>query len=244
MINGKSVTAIIPARGGSKGLPRKNVLPLAGKPLIAWTIEAADESKYIDRCIVSTDDDEIKQVSEEFGANVVVRPAELAGDTTPSFNVLEYIIKHELQGINGYDYLVLLEPTSPLRTSQDIDNALYLLDENNGIADSIVGVSKVESQHPAFDFKINPIGLIEPLMGDRTFKAVRRQDLDDIYFLEGTIYISKIDALINNKGFYHAKTMPYVVPRWKSIEIDERLDVIIAEAIIHNFEKLNEESSL
>ena len=238
MINEKSVIAIIPARGGSKGLPRKNVLPLAGKPLIVWSMDAAAKSKYIDRCIISTDDEEIAQVARENGGDVpFMRPDYLSTDIASSFDVIEHAIEFLNQSDQHYDYLVLLEPTSPLRGLDDIDVALEVLFHNREVADSIVSVSQVESSHPAFDIRINKAGLIAPYIGEG-FQILRRQEIEELYFFEGTIYISKVDVLLEQKAFYHNRTLPYKVPRWKSLEIDEIVDLICAEAIINNIEML------
>jgi len=233
MIDGKKVYAVIPARGGSKGLPMKNIMDFCGKPLIAWSIDAAMKSRYIDYFIVSTDDPEIQKTAQKYCANVSIRPDYLAEDTTPTFDVLNYVIKNQLPEVGNGDYLVLLEPTSPLRTSIDIDTALSLLVENKKIADSIVGVTKVEAQHPAFNYKVNNKGLLEPY-DNESFKTLRRQDLDELFYLEGTIYISKVIELLSNRGFYHSKTMPYKVPRWKAVEIDDKMDLLIAETIFNN----------
>ena len=156
MIKEKSVLAVIPARGGSKGLPGKNILPLAGKPLIAWSIDAANGSQYIDRCIISTDDKDISDVAKKYGGNVpFLRPSHLANDDSPTIDVLVHTLQYFKNQSVEFDYLVLLEPTSPLRDSDDIDSAINLLHQNREIADSIVGVSKVEASHPVFDVKIN-----------------------------------------------------------------------------------------
>ena len=234
MINGKSVLAIIPARGGSKGLPRKNILSLSDKPLIVWSIEAARESKYIDKCIVSTDDDKIANIVKEFGGDVPFkRPAHLAMDESTTFAVLEHGINFFKNQSVEFDYLVLLEPTSPLRDSNDIDEAIMILHEKRNIADSIVGVSKVEAMHPAFDVSINKAGLIQPYIGE-SFKVLRRQEIEELYFFEGSVYVSDIQVLLKEKGFYHDRTLPFVVPRWKSLEIDEIIDLLTAETVLKN----------
>lgn len=239
MINGKSVLAVIPARGGSKGLPRKNILPLSGKPLIAWSIEAANKSKFIDRCIVSTDDTEIAKVAEAHGCEVpFMRPEHLARDTSASMDVIFHALNFLSNQSIAYDYIIELEPTSPLRDSDDIDIALEKLDNNREKADSIVGVSRVESAHPAFDVKINNDGLIEPYIG-KAFSVLRRQDIEDLYFFEGSVYISDVEVLMKKGSFYHERTMPYIVPRWKSLEIDEMVDLITAEAIMNNLSILD-----
>ena len=237
MINGKRVLAIIPARGGSKGLPRKNIMDLAGKPLIVWSIEAAKESQYIDRCIVSTDDKEIATLSRKYGGDVpFMRPAEYALDQTSSMDVIEHAIEHLEALGQTFEYTILLEPTSPLREKQDIDQALRILEDNRDSAAAIVGVCKSESGHPAFSATINSAGLLKPFQGE-AFRVLRRQDITDLYFFEGTIYISDTNHLLNTKSFYTKKTMPYIVPRWKSIEIDDLYDIIIAASVISNIEK-------
>ena len=200
MINGKSVLAIIPARGGSKGLPGKNILPLAGKPLIAWSIEAAFGSKILDKCIVSTDNNEIAKVAKKYGCEVpFIRPERLATDESTTMDVLEHSIRFFNEQSIEFDYIVLLEPTSPLRDSNDIDTAIKLLNENRKQADSIVGVSKVESTHPVFDVRINNDGLIYPYVGG-AFKMFRRQDIEELYFFEGSVYVSDIQILLKEKN--------------------------------------------
>ena len=234
MINGKSVLAIIPARGGSKGLPRKNILQLVGKPLIAWTIDAAQKSKYIDKCILSTDNKEIASIAQSYNCEVpFMRPKELSCDETPSFSVVAHTVEFFKKNNLHYDYLILLEPTSPLRDANDIDCALENLVSNRAIADSIVGVSKIESTHPVFDVRINNAGLIEPYIGKK-FEVFRRQEIKPLYFKEGSLYISDTEILLNIKNFYHERTLPYIVPRWKSLEIDEMVDLLTAETIINN----------
>jgi len=234
MYKGKKIIGVIPARGGSKGLPGKNIRPLFGKPLIAWTIDAAKKSKYLDRVIISTDDSKIAKVAKKFGAQVpFMRPKALASDTAKSIDVMLHALDHfKAEGIE-YDYLIMLEPTSPLRETEDIDGSIKKLIDNKSGAASIVGVSKVEAAHPVFDVTITGKGFIKPYAGDFS-KAVRRQDISDLYFFEGTVYVSKASELYKRKGFYHDKTLPYIVPRWKSLEVDDILDMVCAEAILKN----------
>ncbi|WP_446787826.1 acylneuraminate cytidylyltransferase family protein [Macellibacteroides fermentans] len=229
MYNNKKILAIIPARGGSKGLPRKNIMPLLGKPLIGWTIEQAKACKYIDEVFVSTDNTEIAEIAEKFGVIVPsLRPEELASDTAPSIGFILYTIElYKSKGYN-FDYIVLLEPTSPLRDTNDIDKAIELLDSNEN-AESIVGVSKTEAIHPAFLTRIYK-GFLCPYQNE--MKAIRRQDLEELYFFEGSIYCSRINAIIEKKSFYHDKTIPYIVPKWKSFEIDDYTDFKIIETLM------------
>jgi CMP-N,N'-diacetyllegionaminic acid synthase len=231
MYKDKKILAVIPARSGSKGLPGKNIIPLSGKPLIAWSVDVAKKSKYIDKILLSTDCPEIASVGEKYGASVpFIRPAELAKDDSSSIDVLIHAVSSLKE---TYDYLVLLEPTSPLRDVNDIDVALETLIFNAKKVSSIVSVSRVESTHPAFNMRVKSDGLLEPYLSS-DFKAPRRQEIEDLYFLDGTIYISNVDDLLLKKSFYHDKTMAYLVPKWKSFEIDDEIDMICCEALIKN----------
>ncbi len=230
MIGDKRVLAIVPARGGSKGLPGKNTRSLCGKPLIAWSIEHALACPYVDSVVVSTDSDAIAAVAAQHGARVpFLRPAELAGDAASSIDV----ILHALDGLAGlgesYDYLVLLEPTSPLRDVTDVAGALEQL--SRGAADSVVGVARADVTHPAFLFTVRD-GLLQPMSGPQP-TGLRRQDLkDDFYYLEGSIYASRVAALRSHRSFYHAATAPWIVARYKALEIDELSDFIAADALL------------
>lgn len=233
MINGKKTLALIPARGGSKGLPRKNLRELCGRPLLGWPIEAAKGSKYIDKIVVSSEDAEIIEKAVELGAEApFVRPMELAGDTASSASVVEHALDFFLSKGSPFDYIALLEPTSPLTETADIDMALETLESKRAAADSIVGVSKVTSAHPAFDVRINVQGLIEPYFTPDFSSAGRRQDMAEIFFLDGTLYISDAAVFLQRKSFYHGRTLPYVTAKWKSFEIDDIVDFICVEAII------------
>jgi CMP-N,N'-diacetyllegionaminic acid synthase len=221
---------IITARGGSKGIPGKNIKPLLGKPLIGWTIEQAKESENGKNIFVSTDDPGIALVAESFGIKVpFLRPAHLARDTSPSIDSLLHVIEQYEEKNEFFDFIILLEPTSPLRDSRDIDKALQIL-EDHPEAESIVGVSKVEGAHPAFLVKKSASGMLLPFTDE--FKVMRRQDLDELYFFEGSLYISRTSALKEKKTFYHEKTLPYVVPKWKSFEIDDPEDFLIIESLM------------
>jgi len=235
MYKEKKILALILARGGSKGLPKKNIKMLLDKPLIAWSIDEGKKSKYIDKVVVSTDDKEIADVAKKYDADVpFYRPVELASDTASSMDAIFHAISWFENAGEKFDILVLLEPTSPLRESSDLDSAIEMLLSNNN-AQSIVGVSKVESMHPVFLSKIEN-NLLCPYINEK-FQAKRRQDIDELYFFEGSLYISYIDALKEKKGFYHDKTMGYIVPKWKSFEIDDITDFIIIEALLNAKEK-------
>jgi CMP-N,N'-diacetyllegionaminic acid synthase len=225
-----SLLALILARGGSKGLPGKNVRVLRGKPLIAWSIEAAQASKYVSSIVVSTDSDDIAAVAERFGAEVPFRrPPELATDTATSIDAILHAL--DWLGARGrnFDYLALLEPTSPLREARDIDQALEKLKASS--AQAIVSVCKAASIHPAFMYRLGSGGSLTPYLTD-TGNHVRRQDIEPIYFLDGTIYIARSATFRQLKSFYHNQTIGFEVPKWKSPEIDDEIDYLHVEAIM------------
>lgn len=240
MYKKKRILGVVPARGGSKGLPGKNIRSLNGKPLIAWTIQAGLKSKYLDKVIVSTDSPKIAAVAEKWGALVpFLRPKILSTDKAKSIDVLFHALQFLKERGDEYDYIIMLEPTSPLREVGDIDRSIEMLMRNKVGAVSIVGVSQVEAAHPAFDVTIDQHGLISPYLGDFK-KAGRRQDLSALYFFEGTVYVSLVPELLKRKSFYHDKTLSYVVPRWKSLEIDDLIDLLCAETILKNLKKIKE----
>ena len=228
MINGKSVLAIIPARGGSKGIPRKNIKPLAGKPLIVWTIEEAKKSKYIDRIIVSTDLQEIASISAKYGAEVpFIRPEELADDETPSSDVIVHAIKW--LGINQnqkFDILILLQPTSPLRNATQIDVAFenFISNPSNKC---LVSVKEVE-ESPYWMKIIND----DHYLKNFTLKQdnfTRRQDLPKIYILNGAIYIMRTVDFMSCESFDVDNTVPLLMDKKTSIDIDTEDDFVLAE---------------
>jgi len=226
MIDGKSVLAIIPARGGSKGLPRKNILPLAGKPLIAWTIEAAKISKYIDRIIVSTEDNEIADISKFFGAETpFIRPKFLAQDKTQSMDV----VLHAINKVSGFDYILLLQPTSPLRTATDIDESINLcLNQNAPACVSVVTVAK----SPYWMYKIDNHLRLKPIIKGKSFS--RRQDLPPSYTLNGAIYFASVEWLLNSKQFITEHTIAFEMPMGRSVDIDNDLDYKYVQFLLNN----------
>ena len=241
MYNKKKILAIIPARSGSKGLLGKNIKPLLGKPLIGWTIEQAKASRYITEIFVSTDSREIADIAETFGVSVPeLRPAELASDTATSASFVIYTIEKLRKEDKVFDYILLLEPTSPLREVEDIDKSIEIL-LSAPEAESIVGVCRVESSHPEFLVEINNNFLTQY---KETTNIVRRQELSQLYFFEGTLYLSKIDTFLDKKTFYHSKTLPYIVPKWKAFEVDDSDDWFIIEAILEHKHKKYEKMSL
>lgn len=227
-MNKKKILGIIPARGGSKGIPNKNIVELGGKPLIEYTIEAALSSKYLTHCIVSTDSEKIALVAKNSGATVpFMRPANLAADTTQSLPVVLHALKY-MEKDNGflYDAVVMLQPTTPLRRSKDIDNALELLFASN--ADSVISVVDVGANHPLRMKRIIDGRLINYV--DQGHEDMRpRQDLPSVYIRNGAIYAVSRQTLMNNESFSGANSMAYEMPNHCSVNIDEMSDLILAE---------------
>jgi CMP-N-acetylneuraminic acid synthetase len=227
-LKSKKILAIIPARGGSKRLPGKNIKPFFNRPLIAWTIENAKKSKFINKLIVSTDNKNIAEVSKEYGGEVIERPKKFAKDTTLIYEVIEHVTDH-LYKNQKYkpDIIILLQPTSPLRTAKDIDRALKLFLKNE--CESVVSV--YESDYPFYwSFKI-AYKYLEPIF-DKKYLKKRRQDLPKIYIPNGAIFIFTRDNLFKYKSLYSKKVLPYVMPRETSIDIDNEIDFKLAELLI------------
>ncbi|MCG2775786.1 MAG: acylneuraminate cytidylyltransferase family protein [Desulfobacterales bacterium] len=230
MINGKSVLAIIPARGGSKGLPGKNVRELCGKPLIAWSIEQALGCGIIDRVVVSTDDDQIADVAKTYGAEVpFIRPVELASDMASIIDV----IFHTIDWFEKYEdyqpaYILLLQPTSPLRISEDIDNAIELLFARK--AQTIVSVCETE-HHPYGANMLPADGNMRDFLRPEVINK-NRQELPTFYRINGAIYLAYRDYLKTRKTFFGNDTYAYVMPRERSIDIDSKVDFEFAEYLL------------
>ena len=222
----KTFLAIIPARGGSKRLPRKNILDLCGKPLISWSIEAALKSKYISKVVVSSDDEEILNISSNFGADIIKRPYELANDTATTFDA----IKHTIDNFEKYDYIVLLQPTSPLRNEKHIDEAIELLEEKQ--ADAIVSVCEMDHS-PLWSNTLDSTLSMNGFLKDEVLNK-RSQDLEKYYRLNGAIYICKTDKLLEEESFLLKENIfAYKMNRENSIDIDEEIDFIIAKELIN-----------
>ncbi len=233
MIDGKRCLAIVPARRGSKGLPLKNIRPLHGKPLLAWPIAAAIGSRYIDETIISTDDQEFADIAVAHGASApFLRPSELASDTAPSIKFILHALDAMAALGQQFDLLVLLEPTSPLTESADVDAALELLTGAADRADAIVGVAPLEASHPAFAVTRDEGGIISPLSSASFDDLPRRQDLPPVYALDGSLYVSTVAAIRAKQGFCHARTLGYVTNRFKAFEVDDLVDFVCIEALM------------
>ncbi len=223
MYNNDRIIAIIPARGGSKGIKDKNVFPIKGKPLIFYTIEEAKKSKYIDYIFVSTDSDKIATVSKKYGAEVpFMRPKELASDTSKTIDAIVNAIEMLKSIGHTYDTMVLLQPTSPLRTAEDIDAALELFYKEG--KKSLLSVSEV---------KENPV-LIRRIVGNQAVpilnvsSTVRRQDFEKYYKVNGAIYINTVSEINENTSFNDNK-LGYVMETSHSVDIDTLEDIEVVE---------------
>lgn len=222
MIKDKTILGIISARGGSKRLPRKNIMPMAGKPLISWTIEAACKSKYIDKVIVTSDNDEILSISSQWGAGIIKRPDELASDTATSFDA----VKHAIDNNTKYDYVILLQPTSPLRTAGHIDEAVELLELKK--ADAIISVCEAE-HNPDWCNIIPDDGQMDHFLK----KDKKIKDHSKYYRLNGAIYICATDRLLEEKTFFIRDNIyAYYMDRESSVDIDTYFDFRISEFLI------------
>lgn len=224
---------MIPARGGSKGLPGKNIREICGKPLIVWSIEAAKSAaSRIENAqvIVSTDSEEIAGVARQFGAEVpFMRPSALAQDHIGHIDVMLHALETMEAAGGKFDYLVMVEPTSPQRTGDDLFEAYTLLKNTDG-AESLVGLSQTDSCHPMFLTKLKN-NFLDPYE-NKTFTFYRRQEIDQVYFYEGSMYISKTASLKTRKSFYHEKTLGFKMPKWKSFEIDDITDFLVIESLL------------
>ncbi|WP_333614600.1 acylneuraminate cytidylyltransferase family protein [Psychrobacter sp.] len=222
MLNEKTFLAIIPARGGSKRLPRKNILNLAGKPLIAWTIEAALQSKYIDKVLVTSDDDEILKVSNSYGASTIKRPMHLSQDNSTSFEA----INHAIENTEEFDYIVLLQPTSPLRTNGHIDEAIQLIFQKN--SDAIISVTEMEHS-PLWANTLPENKSLKDFLKEEIFNK-RSQDLETYFRLNGAIYICKTEELLyTGSVFLKNNCYAYQMNNIDSVDIDTEMDFKWAE---------------
>jgi CMP-N-acetylneuraminic acid synthetase len=216
--------ALIPARGGSKGIPRKNIREIAGKPLVAWTIEGALSANGVERVVVSTDDEEIAAVAREWGADVpFLRPAELATDETPGIAP----VLHAMEQLTEYEDVLLLQPTSPLRRREEIE-ALLSLARREG-AQSIVSVVEVRD-HPSWMFRMADDGRLESYA--QAAEAARRQDLPILYSLNGAMYWIRTEWLQRERRLVGPWTRGFVMDAASSVDIDSMLDWRLAEILL------------
>lgn len=225
----KNILAIIPARGGSKGVPRKNVLPLGGRPVVAWTIMAAQRSKFVNLIAVSSEDEEVLGIANEHQVLAIKRPKALATDTAEVegavFHALEYLKRKK-----SYvpEIIVYLQPTSPLRDHFDIDSALDLFVQKN--PEALIAVTPINKSYIK-SFTTDGNGYLKAI---NRFPFMRRQDIPDMYLPNGAIYIIKTPVLIKNKVLFAKRTLPFVMPIEKSIDLDTPDDLAAIRKVIRN----------
>lgn len=232
MIVQKKILAIIPARGGSKGLPRKNIRSILGKPLIAWTIESAMNSYEISKVIVSTDDLDIAKVAKEYGAEIpFIRPSYLATDASSSVDVILHALDFFEERGETYDIVILLEPTSPLRKKNDISDAISAFLDNYDDIDGIISLGEIQLENPYIAKVIDENGMLMPLM-ENDSSITQRQQYPKTYFPYGVLYAVKTDVFRAEKSVYTRLSKAYIIERWQNYEIDDEYDFICVEAIL------------
>ncbi len=223
MIGDKSILAVVPARGGSKGLPGKNIRLFHDKPLISWTVDMAKQSIYIDRVVVSSDDRDILMIAKQHGSEVPLkRPEVLAKDETPGVDA----VIHAIESLPGYDYVVLLQPTSPLRKIEDIDNTIAMCYEKQ--APACVSVTPA-NESPYWMYTMGDDQQLTSLVSEKSY--TRRQDLPPVFRLNGAIYVADSMRLQNRRSFLMPDTIAYAMPAERSIDIDDAEDFRQAEAL-------------
>jgi N-acylneuraminate cytidylyltransferase len=219
MIDGLRVLAIIPARGGSKGLPGKNILPVQGKPLIAWTVEAARAARTVDRIVVSSDDAAIIAAALAAGAEApFVRDSSLATDEARSVDVVLDVMAR----VPGFDLMVLLQPTSPLRTTDDIDGAVERLVATG--APTCVSVRPAE-EHPYWTFTVDGRGALQRFCQPLGGVPSRRQELPEAWCLNGAVYVLRTPWFLTHKTFISDETVAFPMPAERSLDIDTPDDI-------------------
>lgn len=226
----KTILAVVPARGGSKGIPGKNLALAGGRPLLAWTLDAARTSQFVDRTVVSTDDPSIAATARDLGGEApFLRPAEISGDSASPMLAIDHALAW-LEREEGWrpDYVMLLQPTSPLRLAEDIDNACRLAVEKD--ADAVVSVTEAVP-HPYLTRSIDSDGKLADFL---TLPGgyPRRQDFPDVYTLNGAIYLAKREILASQGTFYTSRTYAYVMPTARSLDIDTPWELHLADLLL------------
>ena len=227
--------AIIPARGGSKGVKNKNIRMVAGEPLINYSIKCAMDSNKITRTIVSTDYEPIKKIARQQKCEILNRPKRLANDDTPIFPVIEHAIKRLLTKHNEkYDLIVLLQPTSPIRTGRQIDDVVKMFEHDNDL-EEVISVVPMDDTHPARMYKLDEDNLMIPF--DFKLEKTRRQKLPLVYYRNGCIYAIRTKSLLDKKSLINENKKAYVMPLSWLANIDDERDLIIADALVKEWKE-------
>ena len=221
---------IIPARGGSKGVKNKNIRQIAGEPLIAYAIRSAQESHSLTFFLTTTDSDEIALVAQNYGSPVLMRPSELARDDTPMVPVVLHALQYAEKKVGeSYEIVVLLQPTAPIRTGEDIDAVIQILRKDKTV-DSIVSVSPIEDMHPGRMYRLDAEGWMEPLWSE--WEIAQRQVLPVVYYRNGAIYATRRSVLIEKNTIIGERKKAYIIPRTHLLNIDDERDLIIADLLV------------
>lgn len=230
MYEGKRILGIITARGGSKGVTKKNIADLAGKPLIGYTIDAAKGSELLTRCVVSTEDEEISEVAKSLGADVpFMRPQELAEDSSTSIEVVQHAVHTLKEAGEEYDYVMILQPTSPLRTAEDIDESIKKIVDTD--ADSVMGMVEIQ------DFSVPKLKFIQndeikPIFEDEGKQSAQRDESQNAFKRNTAIYLTKTELLMNGDLFGQV-SRPWVMPMERSLDVNDPIDLEIAAFWLH-----------
>jgi len=225
------VLGIIPARGGSKGVPRKNIRTLSGRPLIYYTIAACLKSERLTDFVLTSEDREILDIAQSLGCPVLERPQELALDETPSLPVIQHaLIEQEKQCNDRYDAICLLQPTNPLRIASDIDGAVELLTATG--ADSVISFTPVGERHPARMKTIDADGRVHDPEFAEAFEGQRRQELAPFYLRDGSIYLTRRDVLVNQHSLKGDDCRAWIIPPERARNIDEPLDIFFVTQLM------------
>ncbi|MGN6137099.1 MAG: acylneuraminate cytidylyltransferase family protein [Aureliella sp.] len=224
------VFGLVTARGGSKGVPRKNLAPLAGKSLLEWTAQSALASHRLDRVILSTDDEEIADAGLECGLEVpFMRPPELARDETPTLPVIQHAIEHLQARGERFDAVFLLQPTNPLRLASDIDGAIELMERTG--ADSVIGFVDVGEKHPARMKFIADGRVIDPPFAEQ-FEGQRRQDLPQLFLRDGSVYLTRTSVVMEQNSIKGRDCRAWIIPPERACAIDSPFDIFLAEQLL------------
>lgn len=232
----KSILCLVLARGGSKGIKNKNFTKILGKPLIEYSFDQIKKSKYIDHTIISTDSKNLIKIAEKNNIDVpFVRPNKLSKDNSKSEDAILHALKYLDKNKKNFDYVILIEPTSPLRSHKDIDGIIKFNIKNKFTTS--VSVSDVSTCHPNFMYKVQN-NKISKEFRSINYKHTPRQKNSKLYFMEGSLYISDVRHFKTKKSFTGKNTGGYIMPKWKSLEIDEPVDILILESLLKNIKDI------
>lgn len=232
MTKSLKILGVIPARGGSKGIPHKNIVKVGGKPLVAWTIQASLKSKFIDKTVVSSDDPKILEIAKKFGAQIIKRPKALATDKAPATPVVKHVLTY-LKNKQNYlpDIIAYLQPTSPLRNCKDIDEAIKLLLKENATA--VISVYEIDNKYLK-SFILDNKGYLKG-QGGIQHQFSNRQDTPRLYIPNGAIYLIKRKTFLQSKQLFSNKTLPYLMSPKKSLDLDTPADLKLLRRIFKKY---------